>query len=57
MMENEKYTNNTLSISPSQESRQPQITNFNFSLVTIDKYIITFQVPVYNWWIVTVEVV
>lgn len=52
-----KYTYNTFCIGLLHDSCQPQITNLNFTMVTIDKYIITLQVSVYDWGIMAVKII
>jgi hypothetical protein len=35
---------------------QTEVSNLNFPMVPIDENVVTLQVPVYDWWLLTVQI-
>ena len=53
----EEFTNNTMSsMRLTKNSSKSKIPNLHFPLVSINKYIVTFQIPVYYRGVMTVQV-
>ncbi len=56
-METRLPTNDTVScMCLSQNGRKSQVPNFDLPLIAIHKNVVTLQVTMYDWWIVTMQV-
>jgi hypothetical protein len=56
LFENWRHTLYTLRFRLLHDHRQTEVSNLHFSMVPIDENVITLQVPVYDWWLLAVQI-
>lgn len=55
-MRTRQITNHTSCIRLLHHSCQPKISNLNFAMVPINEYVVTLQIPMYNWGIMIMKI-